>query len=230
MLTKRLDMIVSHIDANAKTVADIGTDHAYIPIKLALDGRAERIIATDMNKGPLKSADRNVGINGCKDRVECRLGDGLSPLKNGECEIIVIAGMGGELIASILTEGEQVAKSAQKILLQPMNAQAYLRKFLAENGYNIVEEDLAVEGFKVYNLIVAEKGEMPLPESETELHLPRSLYKNRCFEALVKKKKREFSKILYGLERAKERNDAEIERYTRLLNETEKLEEEYAGR
>lgn len=227
MQTKRLNMIISHIDA--KTVADIGTDHAYIPVQLALGKRAEKIIATDLNKGPLDAALSNVKANDCEEIVECRLGSGLSPLDVGECDTIVIAGMGGELISSILAEGESVAKSADTLLLQPMNSQDTLRKFLVENGYEIIGEDLMVEGFKVYNLIIARKGSMLFAADEIELHLPERLYKHKHFGALLSKKKREFTKILTGLKRAKDKDEKEIERYESLLEKVVRLEEEYAG-
>ncbi len=220
-------MIISHIDS--KTVADIGTDHAYIPVQLALGNKAERVIATDLNKGPLDAARANVKANGCEKVVECRLGSGLSPLKANECETVIIAGMGGELISEILLAGELVAQEAKLLLLQPMNSQDTLRKFLIENGYEITDEDLTVEGFKVYNLIIARKGSMPLPVDEFELHLPERLYNHKHFGALLAKKKREFTKILSGLKGAKEQNAKEIERYTHLLEKVYRLEEEYAG-
>ena len=227
MQTKRLNMIISHIDA--KRVADVGTDHGYIPVQLALGGIADKVIATDLNKGPLDAARSTVKANGCEKFVECRLGSGLSPIGVGECDAIVIAGMGGELISEILKEEETVAKAADKLLLQPMNSQDTLRRFLLENGYEITEEDLTVEGFKVYNLIIARKGIMACPSNEFELHLPRVLYGHKHFGSLLAKKKREFGKILSGLERATERNDEEIKRYTDLLERVERLEEEYAG-
>lgn len=227
MQTKRLNMIISHIDA--KRVADIGTDHAYIPVQLALGGAVDKVIATDLNKGPLDAARANIDANGCESVVECRLGGGLSPIAAGECDTIVIAGMGGELISEILKEGESVAKTADRLLLQPMNSQDTLRRFLLENGYEIIEEDLTVEVFKVYNLIIAQKGMMPCPADEIELHLPERLYNHKYFGQLIAKKKREFSKILSGLEKATERNGKEIKRYKKLLEKVVRLEEEYAG-
>ena len=227
MQTKRLNMIISHIDA--KRVADVGTDHAYIPVQLALGMVADKVIATDLNKGPLDAARANVRANGCENVVQCRLGSGLSPIATGECDAIVIAGMGGELISEILKEGEAVAKTVDKLLLQPMNSQDTLRRFLLENGYEIISEDLTVEGFKVYNLIIARKGNMACPTDEFELHLPKRLYSHKHFGALLAKKRREFGKILSGLEKASERNDEEIKRYKNLFERVVRLEEEYAG-
>ncbi|MBS7298021.1 MAG: SAM-dependent methyltransferase [Eubacteriales bacterium] len=222
MLTDRLNMIISHIEG--RTVADIGTDHAYIPVQLALCGKAERIIATDYNKGPLHSAECNVKANGCEDKIELRLGSGLLPLSEGECDTVIIAGMGGELIRTILEEGEVVAKSAEMLLLQPMNSQDLLRSFLSDSGYEIVSEDITTEGFKVYNLIIAKKGIGYEYKDEFDLHLPEYLYSHEKFPKLLAKKKREFEKILTGLKKAKEKNLAEIDRYTKLLERVCKLE------
>lgn len=222
MLTKRLDMIISNI--NGRTVADIGTDHAYIPVQLAKGNLADRIIATDVNKGPLNAAENNVIANGVEGKVELRLGSGLLPVKVGECDTIIIAGMGGELISTILEEGESVAKSADTLLLQPMNSQDLLRSYLSKNGYQILKEDITTEGFKVYNLIIARKGTPYEYEDEFELHLPPYLYTHEKFPALLTKKKREFEKILTGLNKAKDKNTVEIERYTKLLERVCELE------
>lgn len=222
MLTRRLNMIISHIDG--QSIADIGTDHAYIPVQLALKGAVRKIIATDVNKGPLSAAESNIKTNGCEDKVELRLGGGLSPVKVGECDTIIIAGTGGELIKSILEEGENVAKSAETLLLQPMNSQDLLRRFLSENGYETVGEDITTEGFKVYNLIIAKAGEGTRFANEFELHLPEYLRNHENFPKLLAKKKREFENILTGLKMAKEKNTAELERYENLLRKACELE------
>lgn len=225
MQTDRLDMIISHISGD--TAADVGTDHAYVAVKLALSGRCRRVIATDIRKGPLEAARRNVEKNGCADLVELRLGAGLSPLEAGECENIVIAGMGGELICSILRDGERVAASAKKLILQPMNAQALLRKYLTDNGYAITAEDIECEGFKVYNVIAAHKGGKSYEfGSDFELELPPYLYTHKNFDALLKKKRREFCKILSGLEKAAVKDSAGIEKYREYLSRCDEVEYE----
>ncbi|MBQ7793347.1 MAG: SAM-dependent methyltransferase [Clostridia bacterium] len=222
MQTIRLNMIISRI--NAAVVADVGTDHAYIPVQLIKNNRAERVIATDMNKGPLSAARHNTEENGVSDKVELRLGDGLSPLGVGECDVIVIAGMGGELISTILSEGDKVAKSAEMLLLQPMNSQELLRGFLIKNGYEIIDEDIEVEGFKVYNLIIARKGDSLPVTDEFLLHLPEYLYSHPKFLKLLAKKKREFEKILSGLTKARDKDYTQIQKYEGFLNRIYKLE------
>ncbi|MDO4618813.1 MAG: class I SAM-dependent methyltransferase [Clostridia bacterium] len=221
MLKKRLDMILSHIDGDA--VADIGTDHGYIPVKLALSGKVKKIIATDLNKGPLDAARKNAEDNNVS--FDLRLGSGLSPIEENECDTIVIAGMGGELISEILRADLDKAKKADRLLLQPMNSQDTLRKFLLENGFSITEEDLEVEGFKVYNLIIAQKGEGEIPYDEIFWHLPESLNCHPIFPKLIKKKLHEFDKILEGLLKAKDKDFDLIEKYQYLKKRAVEIDE-----
>lgn len=216
MQTKRLDMIVSHV--TARVCADVGTDHAYAAAKLVSEGICRRVIATDIRRGPLEAARRTVEKNNCADRVELRFGAGLSPLAAGECDEIIIAGMGGELICDILKEGAAVAQAADKLILQPMNSQAQLRRFLTEEGYEILGEDIECEGFKVYNLILARKGgKVRRFDGELEYELPPYLYTHEKFGEFLKKKKREFTKILSGLERAEQRDEEKIGKYREFL-------------
>ncbi|MBR5808978.1 MAG: SAM-dependent methyltransferase [Clostridia bacterium] len=224
MITPRLEMILRHV--KGKTCADIGTDHAYVPIKLAEAGI--KVIATDIMPGPLKIAAENVKKQNAD--VELRLGGGLSPIKKREVDTVIIAGMGGEMIEKIISEDKDKAKEV-RLILQPMNRQAELREYLIKSGFNILEEDLAKEGFKVYNLIVAEysdeKGEnFAGYEREIDRHLPKCLYENTYFDALLEKKKREFTKILEGLKKSKDANLAEIKKLEELLLEIEKIKEQ----
>lgn len=222
MITPRLEMILRH--TSGKSCADIGTDHAYVPIELT--NRGMRVIATDIMPGPLKIAAENVKKNGVE--VELRLGGGLTPIKKGETDCIIIAGMGGEMIEKILSGEPEKAKAA-RLVLQPMNRQCELRKFLLNQGFCVLKEDLAVEGFKVYNLLVAEytgekRDSVEEYGSEIDYHLPKCLYENPHFNALLQKKKREFTKILSGLLKSKEMNNAQAEKLKKLLHDAEKIE------
>ena len=100
MLTVRLDCIIGYVNSNV--VADIGTDHAYVATELIKTNRAKRVIATDVNQGPLNAAIENIKKNNMENVIETRLGSGLSVLKKGEADTIIIAGMGGELICEII--------------------------------------------------------------------------------------------------------------------------------
>lgn len=203
MITPRLNLILSHV--RGKSVADIGTDHAYIPIRLSQKGI--RVIATDIRQGPLDMAKAHIQKHECA--VELRLGGGLDPIEAGETEDIIIAGMGGEMIINILSADENKARQSL-LILQPMNSQYELRKFLYENNYTILCEDLATEGFKVYNLIVAKSGSSDMPQDDIDLHLPKSLYNHSLFIKLVEKKKREFSRIYEGLSESVSKNSQEL--------------------
>lgn len=221
MITPRLEMILRHVTGSS--CADIGTDHAYIPIDLAKQGM--KVIATDIMPGPLAIAAENVKKNGAE--IELRLGGGLSPIEKGEVETVIIAGMGGEMIEKILSEGADKTEDVT-FVLQPMNRQYELRNFLLNNGFYILDEDLAVEGFKVYNLIVATKdrsksGQALKYNNEAEKHLPVFLKENPCFKALYNKKKREFSKILSGLLKSKDANPEDLKKFELLLLEIDKI-------
>ena len=221
MLSPRLRLIADKV--KGKKVADIGTDHAYIPIELSEKNICEKIIATDIKKGPADTAVRHINKKGIYN-IEVRVGNGLTPIKPSEVDEIIIAGMGGKLISDILAENREIAKSV-RLILQPMNAQYELRKFLLDNGYQISEEDLTVEGFKVYNLLISEKTDKPyIYEEEIDYHLPKQLYKNEYFGKLLDKKIREFSKILEGNRKSKTGIDEEsIGYYSEMLQKANEL-------
>lgn len=216
MITPRLDMILQNVKGSS--VADIGTDHAFIPIALAR--RGVRVIATDANSGPLLSAKRNIEKRGLN--ITLLQGFGLDVLTAGDTEEIIIAGMGGDLIKTIIANGMEKAL-ASRLILQPMNSQAELRRFLIEDGFEIISEDLAKEGKKIYNLIVAKAGNMALPDCEIDFHLPPILYNHPLFPMLIQKKEREFKKQFVGLSKSKNSDLTEIKRLENLLFATEKL-------
>lgn len=220
MITPRLQMIIDMV--NEETIADIGTDHAYIPIKLASTHKIKKAIATDKNKGPLDIARENVKKYELCDMVELRIGAGLAPIKKGECELIIIAGMGGKLIGDIIENDLEKAK-ASKLLLQPMNAQAELRERLINLGFRITKEELSVEGFKVYNAFCCEAGKGSMPSEKKYLHIPIELSNNLYYNMLIDKKIRELEKIIRGLKNAKNPDYQEIEEFKKLLDEIRAL-------
>lgn len=222
MITPRLQCIIDH--TTGKIVADIGTDHAYIPIKLIEDNIAEKVIASDIKEGPVKIAKQNIIKNNLKEKIEVRLGDGLSVLGQNEADTIIIAGMGGEMIEKILRDDEDIAKSANMLILQPMNSQYELRKFLINNGYIIVNEDIAVENFKVYNILIVKTGYQDKFENDIEYHIPKYLCSHKYFKNLYDKKKREFVKVIKGLENSKDVDEEKLDKYKFWLKELEKYE------
>lgn len=219
MITPRLNSILKHV--TGKIIADIGTDHAYIPIKLAQDKKIIHAIACDIKEGPLAIAKKNVDKYALSDIIELRLGAGLEPLNPGEADTVVIAGMGGEMIINILKN--EKSSTFNEFLLQPMNCQAELRKWLLNNGFTIISEDLSKEGFKVYNLLKVRPGSMEFFKNELQYHLPKYLYENPLFPMLFEKKKREFTKILTGLKKSENKDQLLIDKYSGLLKEMENI-------
>ena len=153
-LSDRLGTAAEMVRAGA-VVADVGTDHAYLPIALCLSGRATRAIAADIHEGPLARARENICAWGLEDRIETRLTDGLCGLEGAHPTDVLILGMGGELIARILSDAPFVRDGAIRLILQPMTHPEVVRAYLAQNGFTIVEERLIKEE-KIYQIFCAE--------------------------------------------------------------------------
>jgi len=150
-LTKRLQAVLDMVP-HCKAVADVGTDHGFLAAALIQTGVAEHVIAIDVNKGPLASAKKLITDVLLTDRVECRLGDGLTVTKQGEIEGAVLCGMGGFLMRDIIAAGPE---KLNFYLVQPQNGQAELRQYLYEQGYVIIREALVKDMSKYYTPILA---------------------------------------------------------------------------
>lgn len=162
-LTPRLQVIAEKVDKGS-IVADIGTDHGYVPIYLIENKISTKVIAADINRGPLDNARKQILMYNFQDEIETRLGNGLDVIKPGEVDTLIIAGMGGLLIRDILMDNLDTTKSIEKLILQPMVAQADLRKWLLSNGFKIIDEQLAKEGHKYYEILVVVKGKDTVKE------------------------------------------------------------------
>lgn len=150
-LSKRLKRIAKHVD-KCESIADIGTDHGYIPIYLVKEGVCESAIASDINKGPIEKAKINVVFEGVSDKVKCLLGPGLKPLKVGEVNGVILAGMGGNLTRDILLADMDKVKKYDFLILQPAQNPEVLREFLYKNDYEILNEDLIEDEGRFYEL------------------------------------------------------------------------------
>lgn len=149
-------------------VADIGTDHAYLPAYLVTERICEGAIATDCAEGPCRSARRLIAQLGLADRIAVRLGNGLHALAPGEADTVVLAGMGGRLIVDILSASPAVTAAARRLVLQPQKNIDLLRRFLCRQGWRIVAERVAQEGGFYYPVIAAEQGRMQLSAREAQ--------------------------------------------------------------
>lgn len=150
-LSKRLKRIAEHVD-KCESVADIGTDHGYIPIYLVKEGICKKAIASDINKGPIEKAKVNVAFEGVSNKIKCLLGPGLNPLKVGEVNGVILAGMGGNLTRDILLADMEKVKKYDFIILQPAQNPEVLREFLYKNDYEIIDEDLIKDEGRFYEL------------------------------------------------------------------------------
>lgn len=159
-ISPRLRLIASFVPEGAK-IADIGTDHGYVPVYLAQTGRIQSALAMDIGKGPLLRAKEH--IEAWKPEgvpIETRLSDGLKELKPGEADTVIIAGMGGELEIRILEEGRHVRDSIRTWVLSPQSDLEKVRRYLEQEGFRISEEAMICDEGKYYTVMKAEMGEM----------------------------------------------------------------------
>ena len=159
-LTPRLRTIADWVPQGAK-LADVGTDHAYLPVWLSIHGRVSCAIASDLRKGPLERA-RLTGSTYGAEKIDYRLCNGLADIRPEEADTIVIAGMGGENIASILAAAPWTADGVHTLLLSPHTRAEELRLFLMDHGYAIRREALVYDRGTIYPCMEAAGGEMTL--------------------------------------------------------------------
>lgn len=150
-MSNRLKMIAESI-SSCSLVYDIGTDHAYVPIFLLQKGTCENVFATDIKIGPLIIAKKNIKKYHLEDKIITKQGDGLDVVDD-KSECIIIAGMGGILITELIKNNINKAKNTKQLIIQAMNAEEIIRKYMLNNGFSIKFEKLIQEGNKVYNLI-----------------------------------------------------------------------------
>ena len=155
-LSQRLSSVASMVTAG-NCLADVGTDHGYVPIYLYERNIIPRAIAMDVNKGPLERAALHIAESGMKEAIETRLSDGLTALKPGEADSVVIAGMGGPLIIRILSAHPEITESLKELILQPQSEISEVRIWLYEQGYEIIEEHMVFEDGKYYPMFKAVK-------------------------------------------------------------------------
>ena len=154
-LDERLSAVAALVRPGSR-LADIGTDHAYLPVHLVQTGVCPAAIASDIGAGPLDAARHTVTIAGLTSEIALRLGDGLSTITAEEIDDIAIAGMGGETIAAILEAVRWVKDSRLRLILQPMTRAEDLRRWLLQNGFSVIEEHLIIDGRHLYPVLAAE--------------------------------------------------------------------------
>jgi len=156
-LSGRLAALVVFVPQGAR-VADIGTDHAYLPIELVEKNIVISAVAGDIHSGPYQVAKDNIKKMGLQHQISVRFGDGLSVLSPGEVDTVVIAGMGGSSIIEILNSIPTVTNSLSRLILQPMTGAGTVRRWLSENKWRVIDEALVQDDGKLYEILVAEQG------------------------------------------------------------------------
>ena len=217
-LTERLYKIAQLVRENAR-LADIGTDHAYLPVYLVNTGKIDFAIASDIETGPLERAKAVAEEYSAKEKIDIRLGSGLETVKMDEVDTAVIAGMGGMLISEIIEASKNLAQDIE-LILQPMTADDELRRYLTQNGFEITKEVLAKEGEKIYNIMVARFGGTE-KYSEAELYIGKHLKEDIYFEEYLKRRIKKLKNAIEGIKKAVNPHIEKQEKLKKLLLETE---------
>lgn len=157
-LSSRLEAVVKYIPYGF-TVADIGSDHAYLPCHVVKKGSVPFAIAGEVVEGPYQSARKNVQAEGLTEQISVRMGSGLEVIDPGEVDCVTIAGMGGALITSILESGKDKLVGVKRLILQPNISAISIREWFLQNGWELKDEDILEEDGKIYEILVAEKGD-----------------------------------------------------------------------
>lgn len=224
MLTPRLQAVADFIPKNT-SIADIGTDHANLPIFLIKSQKIHHAIAIDVNEGPYRTAKQAVEHNCLTKEIDVRLGSGLSALKQKEADIAVFAGMGGLLINSLLKSAPDIVNSLQGLVLQPQLAAEKVRRYLYTIGWHIEDEALAKEQQHIYQIIYAVPGIRNMPD-DISLEIGPVLFEKRpvLFPAHIDMLLYRRKKILAGIDRSSaQRSTARYNKISALVKNLEMI-------
>ncbi|MDO4633039.1 MAG: class I SAM-dependent methyltransferase [Eubacteriales bacterium] len=224
-LSERL-LAIAGLAEEAERLADIGTDHAHIPIALALRGRLKHAIAMDINRGPLLRAEENIALFGLSEKIETRLSDGAEALLPGEADTVVIAGMGGALMVRILTDGASQLAQTETLVLQPQSELSEFRKKLHALGYRVLKEDMVFEDGKYYPMMKVTHGKEEA-WSETEYCYGRELIRTKhpVLSDYLQKERANYESILAGLQKRLTVEEEDSAAYVRIKHRSEEIEE-----
>jgi len=223
ILSNRLKHI-SDLVTEVKSIVDVGTDHAYIPIYLVKNNIVRSAIASDINKGPVDKAKKNVKAYVLEDKITCRLGGGLTTVSPKEVEVAIIAGMGGNLIRDIIEDSMEVFKELSYAILQPVQNPEVLREYIYKKGFTILDETIVKDEDKYYEIIKvkydkSKKAVDPIYYEISEILLKK---KDPIFKEYVEYKLNKYNRVYENL---KEETELAIKRKSELETIIEKLKE-----
>ncbi|MDW0108967.1 tRNA (adenine(22)-N(1))-methyltransferase [Sporosarcina aquimarina] len=220
-LSERLKLVASFVEQGT-VLADIGSDHAYLPCWLIQNGLISRAIAGEVVKGPFESAKRNVQSEGLGKQITVRMANGLRAIEqNDSVETVTIAGMGGSLIASILDNDSERLASVKRIIVQPNIHSMAIRQWAVDNSWKIVNEAIVKEDRKIYEVLVLEPGKGTY--SSEEMLMGPYLIKE-CADAFLEKwqgELAELSRVITALTKSAQSEEAKMKRQQ--LSETKDL-------
>lgn len=223
-LSKRLEAVASFVPTGA-VLADIGSDHAYLPCYLVHKGAISRAIAGEVVKGPYESAVRQVRTEGLTENITVRLADGLAAVHpDDKVDAVTIAGMGGPLIVSILEKRPEALENVTRLVLQPNIHAKVIREWALQNGWAILNEEILEEDGKVYEILVLQRGEETLTEAEILLGKQLIAAKSEVFVEKWTKEIANWERVLKSIEKAEatpdiEKKRAELHYLIRLVKE-----------
>ncbi|MBR1444521.1 MAG: SAM-dependent methyltransferase [Firmicutes bacterium] len=218
-LSERMRRVAEKVE-KCDLIADIGTDHAYIPIYLVKNGVIKRAIAGDISKGSVMKAAKNIIRNGCEERIETRVGNGLKILGEGEyVDTVIMSGMGGMLMKEIMRERTDIIKNTSQLVLQPQRDIDKVRRYLHDISFRIENEDMFTEDGKYYNIIVCRNGKEDR-YSEREYLFGKKLIdeKNEVLSAYIEKEMRKMKNVINSMKDRKEEH---------ILKRKKEIENEY---
>ncbi len=205
-LSRRLERVAYYAEGY-QSLADIGSDHAYLPCYLCLRDAGLHAIAGEINEGPYQSARKQVELSRLENQIEVRKGSGLEVINDNEqVDVITVAGMGGPLIASILELGLEKLTGSQRLVLQPNVASQAVREWLMSHQFNIVAEEIIEEDDKIYEIVVAEKSDSLVTYTEVELMMGPLLIQNqtKVFKKKWIQEKNSWERVLKQLKQGTE--------------------------
>lgn len=169
-LSRRLATVASYVPQGAR-LADIGTDHAYLPVNLAKRGLIAGGVAGEVVPGPFKNAEHEINKENLGDRITARLANGLQAIElTDQIDTVAIAGMGGTLITQILNQDFDRLAGVQRLILQPNVGEYNVRQFLMTHGFQLVTEEIVSEDGHDYEILVADRQDNPTQYNQEELH------------------------------------------------------------
>jgi tRNA (adenine22-N1)-methyltransferase len=219
-------LTIASIVGRCKKPADVGTDHAYIPIYLVQSGKCDYAIATDIKKGPLKKAAKNIEKYKLSDRIELRLGNGIEPIQKGECDAFIISGIGGVVITEIIKTSVDVLKEANTIILQPTYYDEVLREYLLNSGFCIETESLVRDEGRLYSVIKAKYDGVVRSDDDLYYYIGRALFeeKDPLLNDFLKRRIDIQTRIVHGIEKSIQRDE---KAYLKECNLLRKMKDSY---